>query len=236
MSQLTPSVAVVTGASRRFGLALCEYLLSNNWQVVGISRKASKELSALKGEITILEASLSEPSECDAVVQQLKERFDGIHLLVHNASVFERDTADTDVWGTLEKYMHVHVLAPAQMNHGLYRQLKSVGGQIIHLTDIFAQRPRPEFSLYCSSKAALENMTLSLAQKWAPEVRVNGIAPGPVKFLPTHTSEAKAAVLGETPLAYEGGFDALLLAVEYLLRNDFVTGEILKVDGGRSIA
>ena len=103
------------------------------------------------------------------------------------------------------------------------------------ITDIFSDNPHPAFSMYCSTKAGLQNLTLAAAKKFAPEVRANCIQPGPIQFLPTHTEEQKAQVLSETLLPFEGGFGPVFKALKFIVDNPYVTGSCIKVDGGRSI-
>jgi dihydromonapterin reductase/dihydrofolate reductase len=106
---------------------------------------------------------------------------------------------------------------------------------IIHITDIFADNPNYVFDGYCASKAAAQNLALSFAKRLAPKVKVNVIQPGPILFQEWHDPAARAAVLDETLLAAEGGAEAIGLAVEATLANDFQTGAIIAVDGGRRL-
>ena len=235
-----PTVAVVTGASRRFGLLVCESLLSRYDFVVALSRSGSEQLDTLKDRgLIVLPCDQSDPTSVEEVVQQLRGRFDRINLIVHNSSIFNKDPANwSEVGEHLERHFAVHVSSVATLNFGLESLLSDQvePGLIVHMTDIFAERPRAEFSLYCSTKAALENLTKSLAVKWAPGVRVMSLQPGPVKFLPEHAPEAIDSVLSETPMAREGGFEPLLNALNFIIDNDFLTGSAIKVDGGRAVS
>src|SRR5699024_12749878 len=107
---------------------------------------------------------------------------------------------------------------------------------IVILTDSFVEIPFPAFAAYCASKAALSNLTLSYARSLAPHVRVTAIMLGPIQFLPDHTEQQRASVLAETPLAREGGFGSVVLQLLALLDNDFMTGALIPVDGGRRLA
>ena len=230
---------VVSGASRRFGLMVAKHYLALGWQVIALSRQSSPELDTLVGQgVCWLACDYEDKASVLAALKRIEEQVSSVQLLVHNASYFAVDSEEVDAWDQLERFNRVHVQAPALINYRLQPLLTNLDqpGLIVHLSDIFADRPRAVHARYCASKAALENLTKSLALKWAPGVRVNSIQPGPVKFLPSHSDADRARVLGETPLGYEAGFEPLLKALEYLVDNQFVTGSSLKVDGGRSIA
>lgn len=235
-----PTVAVITGASRRFGLLVCESLMSQYDVVVALSRSGSQQLDTLKERgLIVMPCDQSESSDVEDVIRQLRERFDRINLIVHNSSIFNKDPESwCEVGEHLEQHFAVHVTSVARLNFGLASLLsdEQEPGLIVHMTDIFAERPRAEFSLYCATKAALESLTKSLAVKWAPGIRVMSLQPGPVKFLPEHAPEAIDSVLAETPLAREGGFEPLLNALNFIIDNDFLTGSAIKVDGGRAVS
>ena len=229
---------VVSGASRRFGLQVVTRYFDRGWEVVALSRRSSAELDHYVAQgVKWISCDYYDKSSVEQAIEQIKDTVSGIDVIVHNASYFEVDSAEMDAWDQLERFNRVHVQSPALINYQLQHLLtdKEQPGLIVHMSDIFSERPRAVHALYCCSKAALENLTKSLALKWAPGIRVNSIQPGPVQFLPEHSEEAKRRVLSETPLGYESGFDVLVKALDYLVDNQFVTGTAMKVDGGRSI-
>ena len=124
---------------------------------------------------------------------------------------------------------------PALLMNALQPSLSEAKGNIISITDIYSDNPNPEFSLYCSTKAGLKSLTLSAAKKWAPQIRANCIQPGPLKFLPSHSEAEKDKVIKETLLPFEGGFDPVFKTVEFIIDNDYLTGQCINVDGGRSL-
>ena len=107
---------------------------------------------------------------------------------------------------------------------------------IIHITDINVENPTPDFDIYGSTKAGLHNMTLALAKKFGPEIKVNAVAPGPVLFTQAHSDEVRQQILAETLLGKEGGPEPVYLAVKSLLMNPFITGASIPVDGGRRLS
>ncbi|WP_394391056.1 SDR family oxidoreductase [Shewanella woodyi] len=129
------------------------------------------------------------------------------------------------------------MLFPSLLTHELAPYLfdEKTPGLVVNMTDIYADNPSHQHSLYCSTKAGLENLTRSFAKKFAPGIRCNSIMPGPLKFLPEHSQAQKEQVLNATLLPFEAGFNPVFQTIEFILANPFVTGTAIKVDGGRSI-
>ncbi len=240
-----PKNVLITGASRRLGLFLCQAFLEQGDNVIAVTRAASDELMQLKCErLTLLSVASYQDAALLPLVQEIKRLFTRLDVLVHNASIFE---TDAQVEQELEEHyatlFNVHMAVPARLNlaffffffflHGLLSA--SDNGNIIHITDIYAENPKADHVLYCSTKAGLENLSKGFAKKFAPAIRVNSIQPGPIKFLDKHSDEHKSDVLSQTLVAEEGGFLPVYQAVRFLLDNRYVTGSSIKVDGGRSI-
>lgn len=228
--------AVITGGSRRLGLYIVDKLLAGGWFVSVLTRYASKELSALSGEqLQILEVDYLDQASVTTACSTLAEK--KIDLLFHNASYFEKNKkTPTDSLMQLEHMTGVHVALPALLNERLYPAMtESENANIIHMTDIYVNNPHPDYANYCATKAALENLSMSFAKRYAPEVRVNTIQPGALMFLPDHTESAKASVIKQSLIQTEAGFEPVWLALAALLENPFITGTAIKVDGGRSI-
>jgi dihydromonapterin reductase / dihydrofolate reductase len=227
---------LITGGSRRLGLHLTEQFLAQGWQVLVLTRQPSEALDKLacdKLDVEIVNYS-SESSLQKAITPWLAEPLD---LLVHNASLFDKDIHHTEELGAFyDRLYQVHMRLPMLLNEWFSAALMaSDNGNIIHMTDIYADTPNPAFALYCSTKAALENLSKSYAMKLAPKVRVNSIQPGPLKFLPDHSEAEKQAVMAGTLIPIEAGFEPVFTTINYLLSNAFVTGTHHRVDGGRAI-
>ena len=126
-----------------------------------------------------------------------------------------------------------------RINEGLKNKLKGDADKpadIVHITDINVENPTPRFDIYGTTKAGLHNMMLVLAKKYAPAIKVNAVAPGPVLFTESHSDEVRQQMMSETPLAREGGAEPVFLAVKSLLDNPFLTGVSIAVDGGRRLS
>ncbi len=233
------NTVLITGAGRRLGLYLADAFLKKGWQVIALTRSGSVELDALKSDRLhqFRLPTYSQP-ELEHTFATIKAQYGGIQALIHNASVFESDSAHAhDNFDFYERLFHVHMRVPMMINELSGDLLKNdtQPGNIIHITDIYVDNPNEAYAMYCSTKAGLENLSKSYAKKFAPQVRVNTIQPGPMMFLDDHTESEKQAVVSETLLPMENGFQPILLAIEALLANHYMTGASIKVDGGRAL-
>lgn len=225
--------AVITGTGRRLGAYLAGQLSRSGYKVIGLTRNANPKHDFLQQ----IEVDYQSPESTAAAAEQLKNMLPSLDLLIHNASLFEKDAMhQQDSTTFYQALFAVHMQMPAQLNQLLLPLLQaSDQGNIIHITDIYAENPNPIFSLYCSTKAGLENLMKSAAKAYAPRVRVNSIQPGPIQFLPEHSQAEKQQVMQQTLIADEAGFEPILKGVRFLVDNPFVTGLSLKIDGGRAL-
>ena len=233
---------LITGVSRRLGLFLTESFLleGENTKVIALTRNTNDALTKLskRNNLQVIEMDYSSIDSLSQAVLEIKSHNKAIDLIVHNASQFEKDEIHADnLWPYYDSLYQVHMKMPAYLNENLFELLKNKDkpGCIIHITDISVENPYPEFTLYCSTKAGLENMTKSYAKKFSPYVRVNSILPGPIQFLPSHTTAEKEKINNQTLLDVEPGFLPILKGIQFILDNQFVTGSSIKIDGGRSI-
>ncbi|ATZ74111.1 short-chain dehydrogenase [Idiomarina sp. X4] len=229
--------ALVTGAGRRFGFEVAKALIKDGYKVFAhynSSKDGVDELSQLGAEP--IQANFARQHEVKEMVTQIKKSGSKLDLLINNASCFfDNDTVDNDS-EALEAVFQVHNIAPYLLITGLQQQLSnSDNGLIINITDIYTDKPSTNYIAYCAAKAGLANMTQAFAKALAPDVRVNAIQPGPILFLPEHDNEHKMQVLDETPLRVEGGLEPMIDTVRFLRDNPFLTGESIKVDGGRAL-
>lgn len=228
---------LITGASRRLGLFLSERFLELGWQVHALTRKASAELTNLQHENLIIhELEQYNTARVDHFIAYFHQHYSSLDLLINNASIYEKDeqflSRGVDFYNEL---FFIHMTLPTLLVSGLISELTESNGNIISITDIYADNPNKAYSLYCSTKAGLQNLTLGFAKKFAPHVRANCIQPGPIKFLDEHDDSHKQTVLSETLLASEGGFDPIFKTIKFILDNTYLTGDCIKVDGGRSL-
>ncbi|PWY56555.1 pteridine reductase [Legionella qingyii] len=239
-------VALVTGGARRIGAAVVKKLHVAGYKVVIHCHQSLPEAHALAVGLNeqrpnsafVLQRELSEPGAADEMMITIQDWVGRLDLLVNNASVFIRTEfttfAETD-WRAL---FDIHVKAPFLLSLAARPLLAKQSGVIINISDIHAEKPLKGYSVYCQSKAALEMQTQSLAREFAPEIRVNAVAPGAIIW-PEHsntlTPEIQEQIIEKTPLKKHGDPEYIAQAILALAENPYITGQILKVDGGRSL-
>jgi len=207
--------ALVTGGTGRVGSAIALRLEEDGWSVVASGRS---------------DGDVSRPDDARALVAQAVSELGGLDLLVNGASegfaskgVLELTEADWDLaFGATAKGSFFVTQAAA-------RHLRESGGTVVMIEDVAAYQPWPSFAAHCAAKAAQAMLTRVFARALAPEVRVCGVAPGPVAVVPEQ-EERRAA---ETLLGRVGSPEDVADAVVFLAGADFVTGASLVVDGGR---
>ncbi len=229
---------VITGCSQRLGLFLVQHYIAQGDNVFAITRKPSRDLLNIDSDqLTIIEINqYSERAAIDAA-EKIAQSGHGVDLLVNNASAFYKDTQGSDEAALFTQLFNTHMLFPLCLTSQLsplLQQNKNIG-VVINITDIYTTVPKNEHALYCSSKAGLSNLTMGLAKRYSGMIRVNSIAPGPIKFLDTHSEQEKQAILAQAIVKQEGGFEPILKTIEFIRSNDYLTGITVNVDGGRSI-
>jgi len=240
-NQLIENAVLVTGAGRRVGYHIALRLHQDGYQVVAHYRTLTDEIQALSDlGIKTIQAELSSTDTILAFIEQLKACCHNFRALIHNASSFSPTSDDVeDAAKQYEQFFYVHMMAPFLINQSLHNNLvgeHNEAADIIHITDINVENPTARFDIYGTTKAGLHNLMLAQAKKFAPNIKVNAIAPGPVLFTEMHSQAVKQQMLAETLLAKEGGAEPVYLAIKSLLDNPFMTGASIPVDGGRRLS
>lgn len=244
----TPApVALVTGAAARIGAALVRMLHAQGYRVLihchnsaSTAQQLAEELNGHRADsAAILQADLREH---DAVLQLARSalaRWGRLDVLINNASAFHPSplaTLSEDDWIRL---MRSNAKAPLFLCKELHPALHASGGCIVNIVDATAMHGLAGFTPYAMAKAALANMTRSLAKELAPAVRVNGISPGIILW-PEHrelSEPEKAAAVQHTALQRMGSVDDITHAALFLIRDaSYLTGQIIRVDGGAALA
>jgi pteridine reductase len=235
-------VALITGGAKRVGRAIAQALAQDGFDLVIVYRRSAEyaqelvnELSGPNRTVTPISADLFDP---DAAVAKILSQFTHARLdvLVNNASLYEpADLAQTD--STLLRRMNaVHLESPLLLCRAMAQKLRLAHGHVINMVDVLAERPWPRYLAYCATKAALANLTLGLARELAPEVTVNGIAPGVVEWPEDYPPAARDAYLARVPLARAGTTADVVNLVRFLISGgSYITGQIIRLDGGRSL-
>lgn len=177
------------------------------------------------------------PQAADALGDAVNHHFDGrLDVLIHNASAYEAGTLDQVTLDQIRLMNRVHVEAPILITQRLAPMLRAAGGHVITMLDITVERPMPSYLAYCASKAALANLTRALARELAPEVTVNGIAPGVVAWPDEMPGVEREAYLARVPLRRAGTPAEVAELVRFLATEGrYITGQVIRLDGGRSL-
>lgn len=239
-------VALITGAGRRVGAVTARSLHAAGYDLALHYRHATDDARRLADELEqrragstlLLQAELAELPALPAMIERLLAHYGRLDALVNNASAFyptPLDTATPQQWNEL---FASNAQAPFFLSQAAVPALREARGGIVNMIDIYAERPLAQHPLYCMAKAALAAMTRSLALDLAPQVRVNGVAPGAVLWPGDGKPYAdQQAMLARTPLQRAGTPEDVAGTVLWLLRDaPFVTGQIIRVDGGRTLS
>lgn len=237
--------ALVTGAAARIGAAICRTLHARGCDVVlhyNSNVEAAEQLAGQlnrdrEGSVTTVRADLSAQAGIDNLARQTSERFGALDLLVNNASRFYPTKAgSTQAW-QWDDLFNSNLRGPYFLVQALLDQLRTAGGSVVNIIDIHADRPMAGYAVYCMSKAGLSMMTMALARELAPSIRVNGVSPGAILWPENQPDSAeKQEILCRTALGRTGDAADIASAVAYLgLDAPYITGQILAVDGGRSL-
>jgi glucose 1-dehydrogenase len=231
--------ALVTGSARRIGRAIALALAESGCDLVlhyNRSSTEAEEVGAQAGElgsrVVLVGADVGDPSSAGAVVAAAAD-LAPVRILVNSAAVFPEDTLldlSEDGW---RRTLAINLSAPVFLTQALARALpEDVSGAVVNVTDWRVDRPYPNHFSYTVAKGALNTFTEAAAESLAPHIRVNGVALGAMLPPPGKDSEYLKALAMEIPLQRVGGAEVVAEAVLFLLRNDFVTGEIVRIDGG----
>ncbi|MGH7176495.1 MAG: SDR family oxidoreductase [Tepidisphaeraceae bacterium] len=233
-------VALVTGGARRVGRAIVRKFASAGFDVAFTFLSSRSEADSLLLEIPdalAIEADLSNPDQAAAkVFAEFSSRFDRLDVLVNSASRYApARLRDTDM-KLMRSVAAIHVQSPLLLCQKFEPMLRASQGHVINMVDLLAERPWPEYLIYCASKAALASLTLGLARELAPEVTVNAIAPGVVDWPDDYPQSERDKYLKRVPLGRAGTpQDVANLACFLATEGSYITGQIIRLDGGRSI-
>ena len=239
-----PRKALVTGGGVRVGRAIALALGKAGWRVAvhyrGSEREASttlRELGELGHAGISLQADLSDPADMQTLVPEAASRLGGLDLLVNNAAIFPRQdplSVAPEEWNRL---FDINLRAPFFCAREAARlMLAGDGGSIVNILDTGAEEAWPGYVPYVATKAGLASVTRGLARAFGPKVRVNGVAPGPVLLPVGEDTEAyRRRAVERTVLERIGSPEDVADAVLYLADARYVTGEIIRVDGGQHL-
>jgi NAD(P)-dependent dehydrogenase (short-subunit alcohol dehydrogenase family) len=237
--------ALVTGAAVRVGRAIALKLAERGADIAVHFNRSGEEAKETADEIRgrgvkaiVVQSDMSRSQQIDSMVKEIESGLGPLDVLVNSASVYDSKLFEDLTEEDWDRNFEINVKAPFLLGRRIGPEMKKRGeGKIVNIVDWATERPYKEYIPYCASKAALVNLTKSMALALSPEVQVNGVAPGPV-LLPENFSEKEIeAVKRAVPLKRLGSPEDVAAAVLFLIEGtDFMTGSIMTVDGGRLIA
>lgn len=237
-------VALVTGGAKRIGKAIVEDLAAHGFAVAIHANGSLDEAEALATSLSkkdvgavAVKADLTDTQETSALMAQVNGALGPIDLIVNNASLFKKDSLDAFDETVWDRHFALHVKAPSLLTRDFARQLpRGVSGLVVNVIDQRVWSPNPRFYSYMLSKSALWTATQTMAQALAPDIRVNGIGPGPT--LPNERQD---------PRDFQAQVDALILkrgpalgefgrTIRFLFDTPSITGQMIALDGGQHLA
>ena len=244
---MTKPVALITGGGRRIGAEIARQLHSHDFNIILHYRHSVDAAKQLAHQLNqqreysakIINADLRDIDQVNQLAIKAIDCWGKIDVLINNASSYYPTPFKTVMEEQWDDLLASNTKAPFFLSQSLSTTLKEQRGCIVNIVDIHAERPLLEYSPYTIAKAGSAMLTKSLARELAPEVRVNGVAPGVIVW-PENTAEhndtEKQRILNQVPLGREGSVSDIAKTVLFFIQDaPYITGQILAVDGGRNL-
>ena len=234
--------ALITGSAVRIGAEIVKTLHRNNFKVIIHCNQSQVKAQILSDKLNTIRENSAQIIVADLNniedINSINEEVHSLDLLVNNASVFYPNSVENsgiDDWNSI---LNINLRAPFFLSKGLSNKLALNEGSIINIIDIHADRPLKKHAIYNISKAGLKMLTLTLAKELAPKVRVNGVSPGSILW-PQESAKLsnndKNSMLERIALQKQGSPKDIADTVLFLSSANYITGQIINVDGGRTI-
>jgi pteridine reductase len=243
---MSAKTIIITGGSKRVGAAIARLMHGTGANLMIHYRSSAREARALQdelnavrpGSVALIQADLLDIAVLPSLVSQTIATFGALDALVNNASSFYPTAVGSITEKDWVDLMGTNLKAPMFLSQAAANELRRRQGCIVNITDIHADRPMKNYLVYSVAKAGLVGLTKSLARELAPEVRVNGVAPGPIMWPednPDFDEVSRQRIVSHTMLKRAGDPSDIAHAVRFFIEDaPFVSGQILAVDGGRS--
>ena len=235
----------ITGAAKRIGKEIALCFSEMGWNIIIHYNSSKNDAQVLADEINgtnpdsaiTVQGNLDVKEDVEKVINIVRDAFPTIDLLINNASTFYPTPIEDISEEHWDKLVGSNLKGPLFLIKGLKDKLKESKGSIINITDTNLSKGVANYSIYSAAKAGLESITKGLARELAPDIKVNAIAPGAMLEPPdvTWTEEQKSKVISSIPLNRMGSEKDISEAVKFLAKSSYITGQIVKVDGGRSL-
>ncbi len=236
-------LALVTGAAHRLGFAFARTLAKQGYAILlhyhhsrDDAEISAQKLRLLDVPVFLAQADLTDTHAISGLLAVVDSSPHPLHVLVNSAATMQPADAQTLSASDWDATMNLNLRAPFLLAQGAASRMKKTGGGlIVNITDIAAQKTWSKFPDYTVSKAALESLTKILAHSFAPEVRVNAIAPGLVLPADDFPPEEWNRLIKRLPLQRPADVKEIASALDFLLKNEYITGQTITVDGGYSL-
>ncbi|MDG1167117.1 MAG: pteridine reductase [Candidatus Thioglobus sp.] len=234
--------ALITGGAARIGAQIVKTLHHNQFNIIIHCNQSKDKAQLLCDELNLIRANsveivsgnLNNIDELDSLVSSIKS----IDLLVNNASVFYPKSVEDSEIKDWDDVININLKAPFFLSKGLSKTLSKNDGSIINIIDIHSERPLKKHAIYNISKAGLKMLTQTLAKELAPKIRVNGVSPGSILW-PQDSAEIseddKNLMLERIALHRQGSPQDIADTVLFLANSNYITGQIINIDGGRTL-
>ena len=234
---------VITGGATRIGAAIAKSLADYETAITihynkskTNALKLKKELESLGSEVYLLKADLNNFNQTQKILRLAYKKMKGLNCLINNASLFENDNLQNFTEKSFTKHLNINLKAPAILIQNFKKLLKNSEGNIINIIDQRVEKLTPYFFSYTLSKSSLITLTKTAAMRLAPNIRVNGISPGPTlknsRQSESHFKKQWKSILLKKKVKLE----SICNGVKFLMTNENITGEIINIDSGQRLA
>ena len=233
---------IITGGSTRIGAAIARSLAEYATDITihyntsaSKAKKIKKELNEFGINIHLLKCNLNKERDVVRLIKKAKKQMGGLDCLINNASIFENDDISNFSSKSWEKHIAVNLRSPSMLMREFFKLTRNKPGNIINIIDQRIFKLTPFFFSYSVSKYALAAVTKISAMKFAPNIRVNGIAPGPTIKNKRQSEKHFKSQWKSTILKKQVDINSICNLIKYFIENDTVTGQIMSVDSGQSL-
>ena len=234
---------IITGGATRIGAAIAKSLANYETAITihyntseGSALKLKKELENLGSEVYLIKADLNNLKQTQTLLKLAYSKMKGLNCLINNASLFENDNLQNFTEKSFTKHLNINLKAPAILIQSFKKLLKNSEGNIVNIIDQRVEKLTPYFFSYTLSKSSLVTLTKTAAMRLAPNIRVNGVSPGPTlknsRQSESHFKKQWKSILLKKKVKLESICDG----VKFLMENENITGEIINIDSGQRLA
>ena len=234
---------IITGGATRIGCAIAKSLAGYDVDITvhfnkskNLAQKLKVELEDLGSKVHLVKADLNNPNEVKKIIPYANKKMKGLDCLINNASMFEKDDLNNFTEKSFLKHININLKAPALIIQDFNKIVKNNNANIINIIDQRIKKLTPFFFSYTLSKSGLGTLTKTAAMKLAPNIRVNGVSPGPTIKNKRQSEKHFKAQWKSTILKRQVDINNICSIVKYFIESDSVTGQIINVDSGQSLA